>query len=265
LRPPNGGIVDYNPARASCARIAAARALGHHSAMLRALLAWMLAAAAASVSAQSIVRCVDVNGNVTYQDAPCTKGEAGRSVDLPKAETREDTTAWEEAARAGRVVRGMPKRWVLRAKGAPYEIRPPAAREEASEVWRYAGPAIIVGFAGPNVAWVRDDTSPAPATAKPAAPAAAAASAAKPKPSVQGAQNRKFVLPGRYCEHVFAEIGAADREETVSAPPASEDAQPTTETVKRYIYDPTEADPSMRTVFTCMDGKVVDVERTMVQ
>jgi len=243
--------------------------------MVRAILAWMLAAAAAAASAQSIVKCVDANGNVTYQDPPCTKGEAGRSVELPKAETREDTTPWEEAARTGRVVRGMPKRWVLRSKGAPYEIRPPTAREDASEVWRYAGkegPAIIVGFAGPNVAWVRDDTAAAPA-AKPAAPAAsaaaptAAASAATAKSPAQGAQNRKFVLPGRYCEHVFAEIGAADREETVGAPPPGDEAQPPTaaEVVKRYFYDPVAGDPTMRTVFTCMEGRVVDVERTVVE
>ena len=108
-------------------------------------------------------------------------------------------------------MRGMPKRWVLRAKGAPYEIRPPTAREDASEVWRYADRgknAIIVGFAGPEVAWVRDDASPPPG-AKPAAPVPttpAAVPLAPAKSATQGAQNRKFVLPGRYCEHVFAEI-----------------------------------------------------------
>src|SRR4030095_14606436 len=111
-------------------------------------------------------------------------------------ETREDTTTWEEAARSARVVRGMPKRWVLRSKGAPYEIRQPTAREDATEVWRYAergGAAIIVGFAGPTVAWVRDDSAPVPASKPPALPAPppAAASTATPKPSVQGAQNRK--------------------------------------------------------------------------
>jgi hypothetical protein len=238
--------------------------------MVRAILAWVLAAAAVTASAQSIVRCVDAQGNVTYQDAPCQKGEAARNVDLPKAATREDTTAWEEAARAGRIVRGMPKRWVLRAKGAPYEIRPPTAREDASEVWRYADRgknAIIVGFAGPDVAWVRDDTSPAPAT-KPAAPVPTTAAAVPPAPAksaTQGAQNRKFVLPGRYCDHVFAEIGTADREETLTAPAATADAPATTEVVKRYFYDPTAGDPSMRTAFTCMDGKVVDVERTVAQ
>ena len=238
--------------------------------MVRAVLAWMLAAATAAASAQSIVRCVDATGNVTYQDAPCTKGEAGRSVDLPKAETREDTTPWEEAARSSRVVRGMPKRWVLRSKGAPIEIRPPTAREDATEVWRYAErgkPAILVGFAGPTVAWVRDDTGPMPAP-KPAAapePSPVASATAPAKAAMQGAQNRKFVLPGRYCEHVFAEIGRADREEALQAPPPSGNAQQAdVDAPKRYFYDPAAGDPSMRTVFTCVDGRVAEVERTMV-
>jgi hypothetical protein len=235
--------------------------------MIRAVLAWMLAAAAAAASAQSIVRCIDPSGNVTYQDAPCQKGEAGRNVELPKADTREDTAAWEDAAAKGRVVRGMPKRWVLRSKGAPYEIRPPTAREDATEVWRYAdrgAVAVIVGFAGPNVAWVRDDTAPVTAS-KPAAPTSVAAPAGPAKPSTQGAQNRKFVLPGRYCEHVLAEIGAADREEALSPPAPGGEPQPAAEPAKRYFYNPATGDPSMRTVFTCVDGKVAEVERTVVQ
>jgi hypothetical protein len=161
----------------------------------------------------------------------------------------------------------MPKRWVLRSKGAPSEIRPPTAREDATEVWRYAGKdgkAIMVGFAGPDVAWVRDDTSQVPA-ARPAAAAPPAASPATSKPSVQGAQNRRFVLPGRYCEHVFAEIGAADREEALGVPAQGGDSQTTAAPPKRYFYDPTAGDPSMRTVFICVDGKVADVERTLVQ
>jgi len=240
--------------------------------MVRAILASILAALSAAAPAQSIVRCLDANGNVTYQDAPCTGGHAGRSVELPKAETREDTTAWEAAARSARVVRGMPKRWVLRAKGAPYEIRPATAREDASEVWRYAGKdgtAIIVGFAGPNVAWVRDDTAPQPVSkaASPVSPtpSAAAVAATPAKPSAQGAQNRKFVLSGRYCEHVFAEIGPADHEEALPAAQAGADAASPAEAGKRYFYEPAAGDPSMRTVFTCADGKVADVERTVVQ
>ena len=31
------------------------------------------------------------------------------------------------------------------------------------------------------------------------------------------------------------------------------------------FYEPKAGDPRMRTVFTCADGKVADVERTLVQ
>ena len=119
----------------------------------------------------------------------------------------------------------------------------------------------MVGFVGPNVAWVRDDKATVPAQAR----AARRGHGPEPKPAAKGAQNRKFVLPGRYCEHVFAEIGAADREESGAAPPPGGDAQSSAESVKRYFYDPAAGDPSMRTAFSCVDGKVIDVERTVVQ
>lgn len=236
--------------------------------MVRVTLAWLLAAASAAASAQAIVKCVDADGNVTYQDAPCSKGTAGRNVEMPKAETREDTAAWEEAARTARIVTGMPKRWVLRSRGAPSEIRPPGAREDATEVWRYEAKdgGLLVGFAGPNVAWVRVDTSPPPAPKPQAATSSAATPAPAASASIKGAQNRKFVLPGRYCEHVFAEIGPADREEALAAaaaPAPGADTPPAQGAPKRYFYDPAAGDPSMRTVFTCVDGKVADVERTM--
>jgi Domain of unknown function (DUF4124) len=212
-------------------------------------------------AAAEVVKCIDVNGNITYQDVPCTGGQAGRKVELPKSESIEDTTAWEAAARDARVVKGMPKRWVLRSRGAPAEIRPPAAREDATEVWRYAAKdgALLIGFAGPNVAWVRDEpgtrAAPPPAAARAADSAAANAAA---NATTRGAQNRRFVIAGRFCEHVFAEIGTADREEPLAAPVA---AAPGT----RYIYEPQAGDPQMRTVFSCVSGKVADVERTVVK
>ncbi|MFO1314621.1 MAG: DUF4124 domain-containing protein [Burkholderiales bacterium] len=201
----------------------------------------------------SVVKCVDADGNVTYQDSPCTPGQAGRPVTLPKAETREDTSGWEAAARDARVVKGMPKRWVLKARGTPAEITPGTPRDDVSEIWRYAGKdgATLVGFAGPNVAWVRDGAAaPAPPRAAAAAPAAAA-------PAIVGAHNRRFVIAGRYCEHVFAEVGPADRQEPV----AGADGAPGV----RYTYEPKDGDPQMRTVFSCVGGKVADVERTVVQ
>lgn len=240
--------------------------------ILARFLPMLLALVPGLAAGQSIVKCVDSEGNVTYQDAPCSKGTAGRNVELPKAETREDTAAWEEASRSARVLKGMPKRWVLRSRGAPDEIRPPAAREDATEVWRYEAKdgALLVGFAGPNVAWTRVDTSPPSpkAAAKPPAPNAPTAASASPQASpIKGAQNRKFVLPGRYCEHVFAEIGPADREEALEATQATPGAETPTgvNAPKRYFYDPAAGDPSMRTVFTCIDGKVADVERTLTQ
>jgi hypothetical protein len=201
----------------------------------------------------NVVKCVDAGGNITYQDSPCIAGQAGRSVELPQAETREDTSAWEAAARDARVVKGMPKRWVLRARGAPAEIRPATTSEQATEVWRYSAKdgAVLVGFAGPSVAWVRDETA-----ARTAAPASTGGDAA-----TRGAQNRRFVIAGRFCEHVFAEIGAADREEPLAAPP---DKAPATGGT-RYTYEPQAGDPQMRTVFSCVGGKVADVERTVVR
>ena len=99
------------PRAAACAVLASAAALAP------------LAPGAARAQA-SVVKCVDADGNVTYQDSPCTPGQAGRPLALPKAEAREDTSAWEAAARDARVVKGMPKRWVLKSRGAPAEIRP---------------------------------------------------------------------------------------------------------------------------------------------
>jgi hypothetical protein len=201
----------------------------------------------------NVVKCTDVDGNITYQDTPCERGQAGRAVALPPpAEVRDDAGAWDAAAKQARVIKGMPKRWVLRARGAPAEIRPASTREGASEVWRYAGRegVTLVGFAGPDVAWVREDVG-----GKDAEPRV---SKAAPEADARGAQNRRFVIAGRYCEHVFAEIGPPDRQEALDAgPPAARNT--------RNYYEPGPGDPQMRTVFNCLAGKVIDVERTVVR
>ena len=141
--------------------------VGHRSVGLALVLV-----AVAAAGQGSVVKCIDSYGNITYQDAPCAAGQAGRTIELPKAETREDTSEWEAAARDSRVVNGMPKRWVLRARGAPVEIRPASAREDATEVWRYLAKdgALLVGFAGSNVVWVRNEAVRAPAPASAPAP-----------------------------------------------------------------------------------------------
>lgn len=228
---------------------------------LQRLVLLAAAAGASSLAAQPVVKCLDAAGNVTYQNAPCEKGQAARPIEMPKAENRDDTSAWEAAVSGGKVVRGMPKRWVLRSRGAPAEIRRGGPREGASEVWRYGGTdnaALLVGFQGEEVVWVRDDARPAAPVPPPAAGSATSQAAAPGSGSTRGPQNRRFVIPGRYCEHVFAEIGVADREEPV---PATANAV----AGKRYYYEPAPGDPSMRTVFSCVDGRVADVERTLVR
>ena len=72
--------------------------------------------------------------------------------------------------------------------------------------------------------------------------------------ATRGAQNRRFVIAGRYCEHVFAEIGAAvARRSLQGATPGI-----------RYFYEPQSGDLKMRTTSSCIGGKVADVDRTMV-
>lgn len=226
-----------------------------------AAVAWLMVALGAAAQS-GVVKCIDPAGNTTYQDAPCEPGQAGRSVELPKAEDRALTEPWEAAAREGRVIRGMPKRWVLRARGAPLEIRPGSIRDEATEIWRYAarGGVYLVGFSGPDVAWTREETAPI----QPADPGKGTTDAGKAKadsakeavnPGTRGPQNRRFVISGRYCEHVFAEIGAADRQEPVPGLPGA----------VRYFYEPRVGDPLMRTAFMCVEGRVAEVERTVVR
>lgn len=239
----------------SCERGLARPAGRLHAALAAGLLARLLVIVAAAVAFPAladVVKCIDADGNITYQDIPCDPGQAGRNVAMPKAETNEDTGPWEAAARDARIVRGMPKRWVLRARGTPTEIRPAGAREDATEIWRYAGRdrATLVGFTGPTVSWVREDALRRTDTA--AAPPAPTVDAA-----VRGAHNRRFVIAGRYCEHVFAEIGPPDRQEAIDAAGAAA-------ATKNY-YEPQTGDPQMRTVFTCAGGKVAEVERTVVR
>lgn len=213
------------------------------------LAALVLLGGVAGVRAQAVIKCVGADGNITYQDSACAGGHAGSAIALPKAESRDDAAAWEAAAKQARVVVGMPKRWVLQARGAPIEIRPGKASDNATEVWRYGtkDAVTLIGFAGSNVSWQRDESLPS-ATAP-------TVGTAQVDTTMRGPQNRRFVIAGRYCDHVFAEIGTADRKETLPGAGAG----------TRHVYEPQPGDAQMRTSFSCIGGKVADVERILVK
>ena len=206
-----------------------ASAMRHHSAMKRRIprgvttvgrrcagLALTLLAIAAARAGQCRSSASTPTAISPIRTSLALPGQAGRTIDLPKAEAREDTSAWEAAARDARVVNGMPKRWVLRAR-RPIEIRPASPREDATEVWRYAAKdgALLVGFAGSNVVWVRNEAvrTPAPASAFTAPARNPAATSPRAARRIDAS-----CIAGRFCEHVFAEIGAADREEPLAPP-----------------------------------------------
>lgn len=223
---------------------------------LVALVALVVLGSVGGVRAQAVVKCVDADGNITYQDSACSGGQAGRAIALPKSESRDDAGRWEAAAKDAKVIPGMPKRWVLRARGAPVEIRPGKPGDNASEIWRYVSRegTTLIGFTGSDAAWQREETgpvAPGPAVTGTTAPASGTPGAA----TTRGPQNRRFVIAGRYCEHVFAEIGAADQQEPL----------PVVAVGSRHVYEPQPGDPQMRTSFSCIGGKVADVERILVK
>ena len=205
-----------------------------------------------------IVKCTDTSGHVTYQQAPCAAGQQGRAMELVKDEAPADAASWGVAADAGRVVPGMPKRWVMRARGAPPDIRPATPAEKATEIWRYPQTATVlaVGFTGDAVAWVREEPRlAAPAVA--ATPPVASPPAASTRRS---AENRSSIARGQTCDSVLAAMGPPDRKEGVQISAATLGGPDILAAASKYIYD-AGADANARTAFTCLGGKVADVER----
>lgn len=240
-------------------------------------LAFALLLAFASPSANGqIVKCTDNSGHVTYQQAPCAPGQQGRAVEVVKDDAPVDGTTWETAAAAGRVVPGMPKRWVLRARGTPAEIRGAGVLEQATEIWRYqqATTVLTVGFSGDVVAWARDEPrlAAAPASSAQAAPAAAGLAPAAGLPSAQlgaarlGADNRlaaearSSITRGRACDSVLAALGPPARKESVQISAATLGGPDIAVAGTKYHYD-AGGDANEPMAFTCLGGKVADVER----
>ena len=229
----------------------------------------LLLVLAGSDARGQIVKCTDPSGHVTYQQAACAAGEHGRAIDIKPDEALLAPTPWETAADAGRVLPGMPKRWVLRARGRPPDIRAATRTEQATEIWRYpqATTVLTVGFTGDAVVWVRDEPRPvaapgvAPASA--AAPAVAPASAATAPLAATGprsAENRNSIERGRTCDSVLAAMGPPDRTEGVQVSAATLGGPDILVAATRYSYDAGAA-ANERTAFTCLSGKVAEVER----
>lgn len=130
-----------------------------------------LALAIGAPASAQIFKCTDAQGNVTYQQEACTRGQTagkveifdnGATRDLPEKEAN-----WQQRANRGDVAVGMPRRYVRQALGAPTTISG-ASEEGANEVWSYRTATRItrIGLRDGNVVWTRND---APEAAVPAA------------------------------------------------------------------------------------------------
>lgn len=220
-----------------------------------ALVALLALVGAAPLHAQ-VYKCVDAAGRTTYQQAPCKGAQQGRQLQMQpdNGSTRGPETAatWNAAVAEHRVVVGMPKQWVIEALGSPAERRAARSGESATEVWVYMYPteAMRVGFVADAVAWTIKDAVQSPTADDPE--------------KLRRIAARQKVAAGRDCTQVLAELGPPDREE-----PASDvdqkTGQPRGPLVTRYVYQPGAGDPQTRTSFTCIDNRVIDVERTMVR
>jgi hypothetical protein len=206
----------------------------------------VLAVFAACAGAE-VYKCVNEQGHVTYQEAPCAAGQKGGTVELKDpvaARPGINEAAWSQPAREGRVVVGMPKPFVTEAIGKPGEIRAPRAGETGTEVWVYPrqGQPMRVGFNDGVVAWIRND---AVADARPAA-------ASTPNGVDRESRVREALQVGRPCAAALQDAGPADREEPLVAGTARG---------ARYVYAFDPANANAYAAFVCLAGRITSVER----
>lgn len=201
----------------------------------------LLAVGAGGAHAQ-VYKCVDRAGRTTYQQGPCTEAQKGGRVELmlgngsSQAGESDADREWSERAKRKEVRAGMPRAYVVRAYGTPQEMRPGRPRENASEVWLYkrSDLELAVGFAKGVVAWTNE---PAKLDIEP-----------DPQPS-----RRQLATVNRACGELAAEMG-----EPSSVSNALDDQSG--RTVELRQWDPAPGDRET-TIVTCLDGKVLRVER----
>jgi hypothetical protein len=238
-----------------------ARAHGKRVCARACALALAAVAGALPLSAPAeVYRCTDAGGAVTYQQVPCAGGQQGRTVqidaDQGPGRAADPQAAWSAAAAQHRAVRGMPKSWVVKALGTPTEKRPPRQDEVASEVWIFAEPAppTRVGFVGDAAAWILRDAAPVAAAPAPATPPAMTAS--------RSVESRSRVAAGRACDEVLKDLGPPTRREPAGA--SQSGATPPVELASmRYVYEPGPGDDGVRLTFTCIQNRVIDVDRAL--
>ena len=203
-----------------------------------AVLAALAALAAPAADAQ-VYKCVDRAGRTTYQQQPCPESQKGGRVELHvgavPAKDDDDDAELATRSRLKEVAAGMPRALVVQAWGAPQEMRPPRAGEDASEVWVYRRTDLEarVGFRNNVVAWLNHGSEDA---------AQAAAAAATP---------RQALVPGRPCATLEADLGPAEGiEEDFDAAVRLR--------VLHYRWSPTTAD-NETTFVVCDQGVVASV------
>jgi hypothetical protein len=204
-----------------------------------------------------VYKCSDASGHITYQQSPCSGAHRGGPVELlldngsgqaaPEVEAR-----WRTAASQHEVVAGMPKRWVREALGPPADVRRGAPGDQAGEVWTWRTPVatVRVGFIGDAVTWRRSEAN--------AGDAAPAATTAGDGPDAV----RSRVALDRSCDETLAELGNADRQETVRVPGPGGRSQAD---ATRYVYEAVAGSLPVRLAFTCVNGLVRDVTRDVAR
>lgn len=200
-----------------------------------------LLGAGAAAQAQ-VYKCVDRAGRTTYQQAPCAEAQKGGRVELmlgngsSQSGESDADREWGERAKRKDVRAGMPRAYVVRAFGTPQEMRPGRARENASEVWLYrrSDLELAVGFVKGVVAWTND---PAKLDVEP-----------ETIPS-----RRQLATVNRACSELAAEMGEPD-----SVTTALDDQLGRTVELRQWVPAPGDRET---TIVTCLDGKVLRVER----
>ena len=227
----------------------------------RLVLAIALVVLACPAHAQ-VFKCVDAVGRTTYQQSPCAKNEKGTKVELAtdNGESKDSAALeaqWSAAAKEGRIVPGMSKRFVQNAYGIPTEVRPGSTADRASEIWSYKNPggsSRRIGFLDGRVSWERADDA---STEPPMADEPGDTQARRETPAVAA---RRTIAPGGDCGQIFGAAGKPDRSEGVQIAAAGPGGKTVQAPAMRHIYDD-DGSGTRNMAFTCLGNIVTDVER----